>query len=410
MADWKMYAKTEDLKKPVAILVTPVLPSPKDSGLAKRSWGWLTTMVRKYRVHVLSLRNASDSNEIPENYPAERVWYMNVTVTTALRLLKVIGLMFPVASVWNRNLVTDWITLSSSAILWNQMKACLSRERVQRILVFRLYLHEVAMKLSQLFPDAIQDLDMDDHESQTRLSVARSLVRLGRYYEAIRQLSTSAQYWSIERSLCGPYRRVYLASLDDCQNFSSNLGGAICHHPNQVKFNHYFPSAPNTKELTLLFVGSLNYPPNEEAVRFIVLKIAPELERQLFCRWRIFIIGKRASNKVRELMKKCKQAEYIADAEDLARYYAVVHIVLVPLNFGGGTKIKTLEGFAHRRPVVSTAHGARGIGAISGIHYIRAESGRDFAFAIKRLHQNRALADRIAENGWGLGRAISETA
>ena len=61
-------------EKPVALLLTPVLPLPTGSGRALRAWDWLQTLVKGYRVHVLALEESSDCVKIPENYPAEAVW------------------------------------------------------------------------------------------------------------------------------------------------------------------------------------------------------------------------------------------------------------------------------------------------------------------------------------------------
>jgi len=49
---------------------------------------------------------------------------------------------------------------------------------------------------------------------------------------------------------------------------------------------------------------------------------------------------------------------------------------------GGGTRLKILEAFAARVPVVSTAIGIEGITAEDGVHYLRAESAADFAAAL----------------------------
>jgi polysaccharide biosynthesis protein PslH len=76
--------------------------------------------------------------------------------------------------------------------------------------------------------------------------------------------------------------------------------------------------------------------------------------------------------------------------------------VVVPLRAGGGSKLKTLEAFAHQRPVVSTGHGVRGLDVTPGVHYLPAESPAEFANAIARLAQDPALALRIAQAGRAL--------
>jgi len=48
-------------------------------------------------------------------------------------------------------------------------------------------------------------------------------------------------------------------------------------------------------ELGLLFVGTLNYSPNEEAVRFLLTRLVPLLQAQLRSPWSLRIVGSHAS-------------------------------------------------------------------------------------------------------------------
>ncbi len=391
-------------KKPIALLLTPVLPLPTGSGRALRAWDWLQTLAKNHRVYVLAFDEGMDRHAIPPDYPAEGVWRTANAKVSAPRFLRAIGLLFPFLSIWFRNLAVDWLNLPPSAPVLYELEACLTGESVQRIVVLRLYMHDIALAVSGWFPNAIMNLDLDDHESRTRLSIAGALARMRRYREAARELSSAIQYGFIERFMLGPYRTAYLAAEADCHLLSTRLADAIAYRPNRVNVPEDFPPAPATKELTLMFVGALSYPPNEEAVRFMVLRLLPEIQKKLTRPWRLRIIGRYASAKISQLMESAQNVEFISDADDLGIWYAAAHIILVPLRSGGGTKFKTLEGFAHRRPLVSTGHGVRGLGAVAGKHYLLAETPVEFAQAISRLAEDQELADRIAEAGWKLCR------
>ena len=67
----------------------------------------------------------------------------------------------------------------------------------------------------------------------------------------------------------------------------------------------------------------------------------------------------------------------------------------VPLEAGGGTRLKILEAFAAGLPVVSTAIGAEGIEAEDGIHFLRAERPQ-FAASIIRILRDRVLGRTLA--------------
>jgi len=53
-----------------------------------------------------------------------------------------------------------------------------------------------------------------------------------------------------------------------------------------------------------------------------------------------------------------KTVGFIADLDD---YYSQLYGALVPVRFGGGLKIKTIEAIIHRVPVLSTSHGTEGM-------------------------------------------------
>ena len=51
---------------------------------------------------------------------------------------------------------------------------------------------------------------------------------------------------------------------------------------------------------------------------------------------------------------------------DLTPWYASADVVVVPLHKGAGTRIKVLEAFAHRRPVVATPAAVAGLDVVDG--------------------------------------------
>ncbi len=72
-------------------------------------------------------------------------------------------------------------------------------------------------------------------------------------------------------------------------------------------------------------------------------------------------------------------------------------IAVVPLRIGSGTRLKILESFAHRIPVVSTKIGADGLDVEDGVHLLLADRPEEFAHACRRLVEDRALARRLVD-------------
>ena len=131
----------------------------------------------------------------------------------------------------------------------------------------------------------------------------------------------------------------------------------------------------------LLFIGSFVHPPNRDAAKWLVKRLAPELrsERVPFA---LVIAGLQAPQWL------CKAGgagvTVISDAPDLEPLYRSADIVLAPLPHGGGTKTKTLEAMAWGLPVIGTPQAFTGLPQLDGE-----------AFVVDPLDPVR-MADRIA--------------
>ncbi len=117
----------------------------------------------------------------------------------------------------------------------------------------------------------------------------------------------------------------------------------------------------------LLFIGSFAHPPNREAAKWLVKRLAPELraERVPFA---LVVAGLQAP----AWLRKAGGAgvTVISDAPDLDPLYRGADIVLAPLPHGGGTKNKTLEAMAWGLPVIGTPQAFTGLPQLDGKAFI----------------------------------------
>jgi polysaccharide biosynthesis protein PslH len=79
-------------------------------------------------------------------------------------------------------------------------------------------------------------------------------------------------------------------------------------------------------------------------------------------------------------------------------------VLLVPLTLGGGSRLKILEGFALRAPVVSTAKGVEGLDVAAGVHYLPAETPAEFVEAVGRILDDERLRTALVESAADLVR------
>ena len=161
----------------------------------------------------------------------------------------------------------------------------------------------------------------------------------------------------------------------------------------------------------LLFVGSLDYHPNVEGLKFFTREVWPDLHRQR-PELKLRIVGSRPRAEVLA-MGELGGVEVVGPVERVEPYYLEAEAALVPLFSGGGTRLKVLEAFAAGVPVVSTALGMEGIAARAGEHYLAAQTGADWVAALLRVGEHaeglRRAARQLAETRYDwevVGRAM----
>ena len=109
----------------------------------------------------------------------------------------------------------------------------------------------------------------------------------------------------------------------------------------------------------LLFVGSLNYKPNLDGLRWFAQEIWPRLS-ELLPRMRVIVAGAEPASEVRAI---CRRSGFrlVANPDDIRPLYRRAAAAIVPLRFGSGSRIKILEAGALGVPVISTRKGAEGL-------------------------------------------------
>ena len=147
----------------------------------------------------------------------------------------------------------------------------------------------------------------------------------------------------------------------------------------------------------LLFVGTMYWPPNVDAVLHFYRDIFPII-RKRFPDSTLTIAGQRPTSAIRALSRDpaVTVTGYVDDIRDIARECAVM---IVPLRAGSGVRVKILNALAMEIPVVSTSVGAEGLDVSDGEHLLIADTAQEFAGAVTKLFENAQLARSLGENG-----------
>jgi glycosyltransferase involved in cell wall biosynthesis len=134
---------------------------------------------------------------------------------------------------------------------------------------------------------------------------------------------------------------------------------------------------------SLIFTGSMDWLPNEDAMAFFCRDILPLL-RSEEPDVTISIVGRAPTPAVRRLASE-HGVTVTGRVDDVRPYMRDAAVYVVPLRIGGGTRLKIFEAMAMAKAVVSTTVGAEGLPVTAGEHLLIADEPRGFARGVVRL-------------------------
>ncbi|MCR4337676.1 MAG: glycosyltransferase family 4 protein [Candidatus Omnitrophica bacterium] len=160
--------------------------------------------------------------------------------------------------------------------------------------------------------------------------------------------------------------------------------------PNGFDGNYFNPTASSATNVLekegpiLLFTGSMDWLPNEDAVVYFAREIFPKILEKI-PGTKFYIVGKDPSPRVKQLTQNQPNIIVTGRVEDVRPFVAQSDVFVVPLRIGGGTRLKILEAMAMGKAVVSTSLGAEGIEATHGRDLVIADQPTSFAQEVLNL-------------------------
>jgi glycosyltransferase involved in cell wall biosynthesis len=167
--------------------------------------------------------------------------------------------------------------------------------------------------------------------------------------------------------------------------------------PNGVDIERFAPQPEVAVDPDrLVFVGSLDWRPNQDAVLWFVEEILPRIAAAR-PRVRFDVVGRSPPEALRARLGAVYAVELHASVRDVRPYRARAAAEVVPLRIGGGSRLKICEALAMARPVVSTRVGAEGLDVGDGVRL--ADGVEEFAAAVLSTLDEPAQAAACAGRG-----------
>jgi sugar transferase (PEP-CTERM/EpsH1 system associated) len=168
--------------------------------------------------------------------------------------------------------------------------------------------------------------------------------------------------------------------------------------PTGVNVDYFQPMLVEEIPNSLVFTGSMDWLPNEDAILYFADAILPLIKQQ-YPEISLEVVGRSPSRKLQALAKKVKSIRLTGWVNDIRPFVARGSTCIVPLRIGGGTRLKIFEAMAMAKAIVSTSVGAEGLPVQSGQNILLADTPEDFADAVISLLKDSNERRRVGNGG-----------
>ena len=219
-----------------------------------------------------------------------------------------------------------------------------------------------------------------------------------------------AQYLKMkayERELCHRYHAVAAVSTNDADAIRDMFRVSDVYPvPTGVDVDFFSPlteaprpgrpEKPAREPADLVFTGSMDWMPNEDAILYFAESILPRIAARV-PEVKVTVVGRNPTPKLQELAAREPRIALTGRVDDVRPYIDRAAVYIVPIRVGGGTRIKIYEAMGMARAVVSTTIGAEGLPLKDGEEIVLADEPDHFADEVVRLMNDEPARVKIEE-------------
>jgi glycosyltransferase involved in cell wall biosynthesis len=205
----------------------------------------------------------------------------------------------------------------------------------------------------------------------------------------------------LERIEIEAYRRfdtILTVTASDAEVLKGNTAyeeKKILPLPLALDLSVFAPGAYERDRERILFLGSFYSDFNRDALSFFLSEVFPSIRREL-PEAVLEVVGHGTDTNLRD--EAGEGVEFTGGVEDIVPHLGRCSLMILPLRFSGGVRIRMMEAAAMGTAVVSTPAGVAGMGLVAGSDYLEAVDADSMARAVISLLRDREEATRLGGN------------
>ncbi|HEX8728230.1 MAG TPA: glycosyltransferase [Ktedonobacterales bacterium] len=242
-------------------------------------------------------------------------------------------------------------------------------------------------------------LVIDEHNLEWEL-LERSAVQATSPLRRLQNARESRALRRYELDMLGRADLVIVTSERERDALAELLPGQrVCVVSNGVDIERFTPPDAQAEIAgRVVFTGTMDYHPNEQAARFFAEQCWPLVRAaRPDASWAI--VGANPPDSVWRLADDAAGVIVTGSVPDTRAYIAQAQVTVAPLLVGGGTRLKILEALAMGKAMVATSLGAEGLHLTPDEHLLIADQPAAFAQAVVRALDDAALRARLGAAG-----------
>ena len=368
----------------IVMLVSRV-PYPLEKGDKLRAFHQLRHLAQRHEVHLFALNDGGELH--PEALSVLGKHCASVEVVDLPKARA--GLNLARAGLTGKPFQVGYFTWGAAQKRFDAL--------VQRVQPDHFYCQLIrTAEYVRSYPDVLETLDYMDAFAKgmdRRLATARPHMKLPIALERRRLIA-------YEREAFDRFDHHTIISEQDRDEIPHERRGEIQVVRNGVD-TEFFSPIEREREWDLLFNGNMGYPPNVEAVEFLVGEVLPVVwERRP--QTRLLISGATPAPRVTALESdRVKVSGWVDDVRDS---YAGARVNIAPMLISIGLQNKLLEAMAMKVPCITTTLANNALGARPGEEILVGDTPSELADRILELLEDPARAEAIGAGGLELVR------